>query len=70
MGAVTKIATSAFQHDEIVTLNAQFHTHSFINMMHHLKYYMCYDQMCHMNYIAFLNKTKVLFQLTLIFVLY
>jgi hypothetical protein len=36
MDAGTKFATSAFQHDDPVTLNAQGHGHSFIGRIQHL----------------------------------
>jgi hypothetical protein len=34
MDTGTKFATSAFQHDDPVTLNAQGHGHSFIDKIH------------------------------------
>jgi hypothetical protein len=36
MGTVIKSATSAFQYDDYVTLNAQGHWHFFIDRMQHL----------------------------------
>jgi hypothetical protein len=36
MDTGTKFATSAFQHDDTVTLNAQGHGHSFIDRIQHL----------------------------------
>jgi hypothetical protein len=36
MDTGTKFATSAFQHDDPVTLNAQCHGHSFIDRIQHL----------------------------------
>jgi hypothetical protein len=36
MDTGTKFATSAFQHDDHVTLNAQGHRHSFIDRIQHL----------------------------------
>jgi hypothetical protein len=36
MDTGTKFATSAFQHDDHVTLNAQGHGHSFIDRIQHL----------------------------------
>ena len=36
MDTSTKFATSAFQHDNHVTLNAQGHGHSFIDRIQHL----------------------------------
>jgi hypothetical protein len=36
MDTGTKFATSAFQHDDHVTLNAQGHEHSFIDRIQHL----------------------------------
>jgi hypothetical protein len=36
MDTGTKFVTSAFQHDDPVTLNAQGHRHSFIDKIQHL----------------------------------
>jgi hypothetical protein len=36
MNTDTKFATSVFQHDDPVTLNAQGHGHSFIDRIQHL----------------------------------
>jgi hypothetical protein len=36
MDTGTKFVTSAFQHDDPVTLNAQGHGHSFIDRIQHL----------------------------------
>jgi hypothetical protein len=36
MDTGTKFVTSAFQHDDPVTLNAQAHGHSFIGRIQHL----------------------------------
>jgi hypothetical protein len=53
--AITKVDVSAFQHDEFITLNAQFHEHNFIDKIQHLS--LTYvDQMCHVHYVAsFIN---------------
>jgi hypothetical protein len=37
MGALIKSATSAFQHDDHVTLNAQSYEHNFIDRMYSMQ---------------------------------
>jgi hypothetical protein len=47
MDTGTKFATSAFQHDNPVTLNAQGHGHSFIGRIQHLTSHLINFMPCH-----------------------